>query len=234
MLVNRTNQLISRLTNFESLQKSSNESKRFIERSEKLKKITEEIERIVFIVELFRRQDFEVDVENLLAYAHSLFEKLKVKWKADAKSIIEPDDFFTKIKLNNIQDEIQEKLENQWKEFITEKRPSINISQLNVLQNIPDLKETVIKLKEKLEIINELKEKFPNKDTDFELILSTTEEMTNLWEKLSSKEIPESMMVFLKKAGSWEGVKLSEMTPEIFKWLNDNNLTHLCQVRFQK
>lgn len=118
MLVNRTEQLISRLTNFESLQKSSNESKRFIERSEKLKKITEEIERIVFIVELFRRQDFEVDVENLLAYAHSLFEKLKVKWEEDTHSIIEAHEFFNKIRFNKIEQEIQLKLEEQWQEFI--------------------------------------------------------------------------------------------------------------------
>ena len=234
MLVNRTDQLISRLKNFELLQKSANESKRFIERSEKLNKVTKEIEQIVSIVELFRRQGFEVDIESSLAYAHSLFEKLKVKWEKDKHSIIEAHEFFNKIRFNKIEQEVQSKLEEQWQEFITEKRPSINISQLNVLENIPDLKEVVIELKEKLEIINELKEKFPNKDSDFELILSTTKEMTNLWEKLSSKEIPEFIILFLKKAGSFEGVKLSEMTPEIFQWLNDNNLTHLCLVRFQK
>ncbi|SFV65469.1 hypothetical protein MNB_SV-12-1227 [hydrothermal vent metagenome] len=234
MLLEKTEQIIKDLNNLKILQDSSSQSKRFSKRVDKLKDITRFLENLVSIVELFRKQKIEVDVKNILAYPDSLFEKLKVKWKADGKSIIEPDDFFTKIKLNNIQNEIQEKLESQWKEFISEKRPSINISQLNVLKNIPDFKIVVIELKEKLEIINELKEKFPNKDADFELILSTTKEMTNLWEKLSSKDIPEPMMEFLKKAGSFDGVKLSEITPEILKWLNDNNLTHLCQVRFKK
>ena len=155
-------------------------------------------------MELFRRQGFEVDVENLLAYAHSLFKKLKVKWEEDKHSIIDAHEFFNKVRFNKIEQDIQEKLENQWHEFIVEKRPSINISQLNVLKNIPDLKEVVIELNKKLEIINELKGKFPNKDNDFELILSTTKEMTDLWEKLSSKNIPESMMVFLKKQGVWK------------------------------
>jgi len=234
MLVNRTDQLISRLTNFESRQKSSNESKRFIERSEKLKKITKEIEQIVLIVELFRRQGFKVDIENLLVYAHSLFEKLKVKWEEDKHSIIEAHEFFNKVIFNKIEQEVQRKLEEQWQEFITKNRPSLNMGQLDSLVNIPDLKGVVIELKEHLENLNNLKNSFPNQDANFQYVISITDKMKELWSQLDSKNISEEMMHFVKKAGTIEGVNLEEVTPEIIIWLKENNLIHLCQVRFQK
>ena len=234
MLLNRTNQLISRLTNFESLQKSSNESKRFIERSEKLKKITKEIEQIVFIVELFRREGFDVDVTNLLSYAHSLFEKLKRKWEEDKHSIIEAHDFFNKVRFNKIEQEIKVELEEQWKEFISKNRPSLNKEQLDGLVNIPDLKGVVIELREHLKTLNSLLDTFPNQEADFKYVISITDKMKELWSQLDSKNIPEEMMSFVKRAGTIEGVNLEEITPEIITWLKDNNLIHLCQVRFQK
>jgi len=234
MLLNRTNQLISRLTNFESLQKSSNESKRFIERSEKLKKITKEIEQIVFIVELFRREGFDVDVTNLLSYAHSLFEKLKRKWEEDKHSIIEAHDFFNKVRFNKIEQEIKVELEEQWKEFISKNRPSLNKEQLDGLVNIPDLKGVVIELREHLKTLNSLSDTFPNQDANFQYVISITDKMKELWNQLDSKNIPEEMMSFVKRAGTIEGVNLEEITPEIITWLKDNNLIHLCQVRFQK
>ena len=234
MLLNRTNQLISRLTNFESLQKSSNESKRFIERSEKLKKITKEIEQIVFIVELFRREGFDVDVTNLLSYAHSLFEKLKRKWEEDKHSIIEAHDFFNKVRFNKIEQEIKVELEEQWKEFISKNRPSLNKEQLDGLVNIPDLKGVVIELREHLKTLNSLSDIFPNQEADFKYVISVTDKMKELWSQLDSKNIPEEMMSFVKRAGTIEGVNLEEITPEIITWLKDNNLIHLCQVRFQK
>lgn len=234
MLVNRTDQLISRLTNFESLQTSSNERKRFIERGEKLKKITKEIEQIVFIVELFRRQGFEVDVENLLAYAYSLFEKLKVKWEEDKHSIIDAHEFFNKVRFNKIEQEVQSKLEEQWQEFISKNRPSLNMEQLDSLVNIPDLKGVVIELREHLKTLNSLPDTFPNQDANFQYVISITDKMKELWNQLDSKNIPEEMMRFVKRAGKSEGVNLEEVTPEIIIWLKENNLIHLCQVRFQK
>lgn len=234
MLVNRTEQLMSRLSNFESLQQSSNESKLFIERSEKLKKVTGEIEQITVMVELFRKQGFDIDVDSSLNHANTLFQNLKSTWEKDENSVIQPHDFFSKIRFTKIEQDIKIELEEGWKEFIDEKRPSLNIGQLEVLKNIPDLKNDVITLREKLDTINEQKKKFPKEKSDFSLVLSIANEMIQLWEKLSSKDIPEPMMEFLKEAGSFDGIKLSKITPEIFKWLNDNNLTHLCQVRFQK
>lgn len=235
MLVNRTEQLIGRLKNFESLQQSSNESKRFIERSEKLKKIAKEIEQIVLIVELFRRQGFEVDIEKLLAYPHSLFEKLKVKWEDDKHSVIEAHEFFNKVRFNKIEQDVQSKLKEQWQEFISKNRPSLNMEQLDSLVNIPDLKGVVIELREHLKTLNSLPNTFPpNQDANFQYVISITDKMKELWNQLDSKNIPEEMMSFVKRAGKSEGVNLEEITPKIITWLKENNLIHLCQVRFQK
>ena len=85
-----------------------------------------------------------------------------------------------------------------------------------------------------LKILEEMKNNLPMDDNSFQLILKTSFEMQELIEKLESNNIPDSVSNFLKKAGTYEGIDLSEITTEILDWLKENNLIHLCQVKFRK
>ena len=92
-----------------------------------------------------------------------------------------------------------------WKNFVDEKKPNLNFEQLNILEKIPELETKVKELKDCLETINRQKETFPIKVEDFDLILSISNDMTQLWNQLSSEKIPDEVLNFLKKAGSYEG-----------------------------
>lgn len=231
MLLNKSEQLIVEFKNLKALEESSTDSIRYNRRNEELKNINLYLEGLDSLVILFRNQGFKIDVHSILSYPAELFYKLKLNWENNTKEIIETNDFFTKIKLNNIENEVKNYLKTQWNSFVDSKKPNINIEQLNVLEKIPDLSQVVSDLKEKLEIIHELRQELPTQSDRFELVIRTTSEMKTLLEKLSSNDIPDAVIHFLKKA--IEGINLSEITPEILAWLKENNLINHCQVKFK-
>ena len=234
MLLEQTNQLINELKNFKTLQDSSNESQKFIGRNTELNAISVYLENISSIVFLFRKEGFSVDIDDIINYAAELFNNLYKTWLEDKKSIIKSNDFFRRVDLKNIESEIRDRLQKQWQDFIENKKPSINMEQLNVLEQIPDLSNVVYKLKEKLEQLDELKDELPLEEDDFKLVISSSSEMDQLLKQLSSSNIPDSVSNFLRKAGTIEGIDLAEITTEILDWLKENNLIHLCQVKFRK
>jgi hypothetical protein len=234
MLLDQTEQLIIELNSFKFLQDSAQESQNFNKRNEDLKGILTYLESLSLIVLMFKKQGFIVDLKNILEYPFQVFMNLQKNWLADKTTIISLKDFFTKVNPSKIENEVKLLLKEQWQGFIEKNKPSINLEQLNVLEKIPDLSQVVSRLKVKLDLINELKKELPFQEKDFQLIISSSFEMNELLAQLSSNNIPDPVIHFLKKAGSYEGIELTEITPEILSWLNENNLTHLCQVRFRK
>jgi hypothetical protein len=233
MLIEKTEYLINELNDLESLQEISNESSAFNKRNVKLKSISSDLEILTTSVCLFSSQGFKIDTESIFSFPNSAFNKLKIKWENDKSSILKPNDFFSKVDFKSIDNEVKINLQNQWEGHVDNVRPSIHMGQLKVLKKIPDLSILVFELQEKLKMLNELKGHLPEEEASFKLVISLVSEMKELWEQLSSNNIPDEVVIFLKKAGNDDGINLSEITQEIMEWLNKNNLTHLCQVKFK-
>ena len=234
MLLNKTEQLIKDLNTFESLQNSSNESQDYIKRNNDLKTITIYVENMSQIVTLFRKQGFIIEIDTIINYPVELFKILYKNWENDKKSIVPRNDFFRRIQWDSIEKELISILKIQWTDYIDTNKPNMNQETLDVFEQIPDFTNVVNKLKEKLELLEESKDNLPIDDNEFKLVLSTAEDMKSLIEQLDSKNIPNSVSNFLKKAGTYDGIDLSEITSEILDWLKENNLIHLCQVKFRK
>jgi len=234
MLLNRTEQLINELDTFEALQLSSNESKVYIERNIDLKAILVYVEGISEVVSLFRKHGFSIDIDTIMNYPVELFRNLYTNWEIDKSIIKQKNDFFRRVHWNDIESNITSILQKQWEEHVEFHKPNINKETLDVFEKIPDFSNVVSNLREKLESLEEYKKILPSSDSDFKLVISSSLSMKDLIEQLESKNIPDSVSNFLKKAGTYEGIDLSEITPEILDWLKENDLIHLCQVRFRK
>lgn len=234
MLLNRTEHLIKDLNTFKLLQGSSNESQAYIKRNNDLKTITIYVENMSKIITLFRKQGFVIEIDTVVNYPRELFKTLYKNWENDKKSIIQGNDFFRRIQWDSIEKELISILKIQWTNYIDTNKPNINQETLDVFEQIPDFTNVVKELKEKLQLLEECKENLPIDNNEFKLVLSTAEDMQNLIEQLDSKNIPNSVSNFLKKAGTYDGIDLSEITSEILDWLKENNLIHLCQVKFRK
>jgi len=234
MLLNRTNELLEELDKLNTLKELANDSQGFFKRSQELKNIDNLLSTIVDIVVLFRNQDFEIDTETIFENFIKSFKVLKEKWEKDKKSILESSQFMRSNNLSKITDDIKFDLLNKWEKYIQDNKPNLNMEQLDILENIPDLSSLVEQLKNKLFELNELKSSLPNSESKFISVLTITKDMNELWDNLSSQNIPKEAMTFLKKAGSREGIELSEVTPGILLWLQEHKLTSLCHVRFVK
>jgi len=234
MLLNRTNELLEELDKLNTLKELANDSQGITKRSQELKNIDNILSGIVDIILLFKSQGFDIDIILIFDDFINSFTILNEKWNKDKKSLLESNPFLRNNSLPSIVNEVQSDLTNKWKKYIETKKPNLNVEQLNILENIPDLKDKVNSLKIKLTEINELKENLPHMEDQFKLVIDITQNMNELWNELSSQNIPSEAMNFLKKAGSYEGIDLSEVTPGILLWLQEHKLTHLCQVRFIK
>jgi len=234
MLLNKTNELLEELDKLNTLKELANDSQGFFKRSQELKNIDNLLSTIVDIVVLFRNQDFEIDTETIFENFIKSFKVLKEKWEKDKKSILESSQFMRSNNLSKITDDIKFDLLNKWEKYIQDNKPNLNMEQLDILENIPDLSSLVEQLKNKLFELNELKSSLPNSESKFISVLTITKDMNELWDNLSSQNIPKEAMTFLKKAGSREGIELSEVTPGILLWLQEHKLTSLCHVRFVK
>lgn len=235
MLLNKTEQLIEGIETFKLLESSSNESQDYVKRNNALKTIEIYVEKMSEVVALFRKQGFIIEIDAIINYPIELFETLYKNWEDDKKSIIQKNDFFTsRIPWDTIQIDLITTLQKEWEDYIDDNKPNINRETLDVFEQIPDFTSIVHNLKEKLETLDVYKKDLPTDESSFELVISTTSEMKHLIEQLESKDIPDSVSNFLKKAGTYEGIDLSEITTEILDWLKENNLIHLCQVKFRK
>ena len=234
MLLSKTNELLNEMDNLDNFKELANDSQGFIKRSQQLKDIDSILIGVVDVILLFKSQGFNVDIVSIFDDFINSFSILKEKWNKDKKSLLDSNSFLRNNNLSSIVNEINNDLTNRWKEYIEENKPSLNMEQLNILENIPDLSDMVNTLKIKLVEINELKDNLPNDDNKFKLVIEITKNMNELVNELSSQNIPNEAMNFLKKAGSYEGIDLSEVTPGILLWLQEHKLTHLCQVRFMK
>lgn len=238
MLLERTEILFKALNDFKNLQSASNESQQYNKRNEQLKDTVNYLDGLLEMVRLFREQGFSVDLKPYLDTPFQLFLDFKNNWLEDKQSITKPssksNDFFSKINYKSLENEIKNSLDIEWQGFIETNKPSINVEQLNILEKIPDLSDTVTRIKDKLQQLNILKQKLPTESKDFQLVIASSIEMNELIEQLSSNNIPDTVINFLRKAGTVEGVDLAEITPEILLWLQENNLIHLCHVRFRK
>lgn len=232
MLLNKTDKLLKELDNLNTLKDLANDSQGFSKRSQELKDIDDILSSIVDIIVLFRNQGFEIDTESIFNNFIKSFQILKEKWDKEKKTLLESSQFIRNNNLSEITTNLKFDLLNKWVKYIQENRPNLNMEQLDILENIPDLSTLVEKLKNKLHELNELTNSLPHSQDEFISVISITKDMNELWDNLSSQNIPKEAMTFLRKAGTREGIDLSEVTPGILLWLQEHKLTSLCHVRF--
>jgi len=233
MIERKIEQISKQIKELNDIKELSTKTTKFLQRNDELKSISIELSKVLDIVLLFREMGIQVDIEEKFTNFIMSFNEMKLKWNDDKNSILLQNSFTTRNNISSIYNETYQELFNKWQNFVNEKKTNVNSEQLNILVKIPELEAKVLELKKCLERISLLRESFPSKTNDFELVISISNEMSKLWSQLSSEKIPEEVLNFLKQAGSYEGIRLSEINSNILFWLTEHNLTQLCQVRFR-
>lgn len=233
MIATRIEQINKQVEELNNIKELSTKTTKFLQRNDELKAISIELKRVLDIVLLFRNVGLQIDIEERFNSFINSFNEMKLNWENDKNSLLAQNTFTTRNNISSIYNQTYQDLYNKWQNFIDDKKTNVNFEQLNILVKIPELETKVLELRKCLEKISILKESFPSKEDDFELVISISNEMSEIWGQLSSENIPDEVLNFLKQAGSQEGIKLSEINSRIIFWLTEHNLTQLCQVRFR-
>ncbi len=232
MLTDKAKQLIELCEEKNHLRKCANQLEGFKTRQQQIEEAVLKLLPFTNTLRVFRQKniidcDIRQKVEPLL---HSVNLRLE-KFKESPEWIVDSHNFNGNIlerSIKGITNELDEQLTQAWKNYLVQKMPSTNQEMLNVLVKIEAFRPTV-------QIIRDLsdrlqRQKLPQTSEEFEYIEQLINQLRERWHCLSSDEVPETVLNFLKAAVDL-GAPLDLLTPEVREWLDSHDISDSLRVR---
>ncbi|MEA5572616.1 hypothetical protein [Calothrix sp. UHCC 0171] len=130
--------------------------------------------------------------------------------------------------VDNLKATLEQQLSEAWKNYRDKQMPSTNNEILNLLAKVKAFKNTV----RDIQIIDrEIKNViYPKNSAEFAVYESKIEQLKYYWNSLSSDEVPQSVLDFLRAAAN-QGAPLNLWTPEVEDWINQYNISNSFKIR---
>jgi len=123
---------------------------------------------------------------------------------------------------------LTQQLLQAWKNYLTLRIPSTNQEMLNLLGRVDAFKSTVQKIRN-LDVLIP-REQFPKSCEEFENIDRLIDQLRESWKSLSSDEVPEAVLRFLRATAS-QGASLTLLTPEVQDWITRHGISDSLRIR---
>lgn len=133
-----------------------------------------------------------------------------------------------KTKVDALKDELDTLLKSTWNSYKQVRVPKTNNELLDLLGKIETFRPTVEKVKRLHAHIEAVP--FPQDAEHFQRLEQGIDDMSNAWNSLSSNDVPDSVLNFLKAASTF-GASLDSLTPEVEGWLKEQGITRFFQVK---
>lgn len=133
-----------------------------------------------------------------------------------------------KSQIENLKTALEQQLSEAWKSYRDQQMPSTNNEILNLLAKVEAFKQTVmqIQLIDK-EIRNVI---YPKNNAEFTIYERKIEQLKYSWNSLSSDEVPQSVLDFLRAAAN-QGAPLNLWTIEVQDWINQHGISNSLKIR---
>ena len=232
-LIKTTNDFIKNLKNLDNLRDQAVNFKAFETRRDQLKEPVEHLLILLDIFEVLMNHSLQVDLDseelkNLkgqLINIHNSYKENPENLIAENKAASYK--FWTPLK--KLPERISEKLSEEWKAYIKKKRSVVNEDILDVFYKMPGFKKQVQTIRKIFEEMDRLCASLPNNEAVFGRIEKLSNNLVKSWKDLKGDEIPNDVLEFIKQATS-EGVALTNLTPNISKWLTKQDLKGIFQI----
>lgn len=237
MLLEKSKQLIELSDKKIHIQENNRQREGFETRRNELKDMMNQIIPLITLFKLFQsRQLIDTtlvyEIRNQVDQLLSDINLVKDNFNQDSQWILDNQKFKAKDlkrKLNSLINKINQILQILWENYKTNKLPSTNEEILRLLGEINAFKSTV-------ERVNYLRRRIPKElpinEAEFQQIEETINELKQTWESLSSENVPENVIRFLRAAAS-QGASLKLLTPDVQNWLDKHQITNSLRVRLQ-
>ncbi|MCT7959439.1 hypothetical protein NG791_01875 [Laspinema sp. D1] len=233
MLVEKAQQLSALADKKIQSEKYAQHREGFKSRQQQIEVAIDSLEPLAKAVKIFSNRglvDFDVSnqADALLGFI-SQVEKRFAKnpaWIIDNKNF--KGDYF-KSSVKSLTNSVTKHLERIWKQYLFQQMPSINDELLSLLGGIGSFSVNV-------QLIQQLKSrvdkvKFPKTEREFEDLEHSIQHLKKCWEDLSGDDVPEAVLIFLRRAADTEGAPLDLLTPEVTEWLDRHHISQALRIR---
>ncbi|BAY89820.1 MULTISPECIES: hypothetical protein [unclassified Tolypothrix] len=135
---------------------------------------------------------------------------------------------FLKSNIDSLKTTLEQQLSEAWKSYRDQQMPSTKNEILNLLAKVEAFKHTVLQI----QIIDgEIKNvTYPKNNAEFAIYERKIEQLKYYWNTLSSDEVPEAVLHFLRAAAN-QGASLNLLTPEVQDWINQHGISDSLKIR---
>lgn len=234
MLVEKSQEIISLSQKRIDLYRYAENFNGFQEREKQLTLAIQELTQLVVTLRVFRQKgaiaiDFNARVEPILGTVTSINGKFQDR----PESIIDNNNFngakFLSTLKSSLTNPLKKELLEAWKNYLTRTLPATNPEIIDLLYRIDAFKPTVQKVKNLRALIKE--EELPKSEEEFSYIESIIHQLQESWNALSSSEVPDDVIRFLRASVSQQGATLDLLNPEVLMWVKQNRVDNLLRIR---
>lgn len=237
MLLEKSKQLIELSDKKINIQENNRQREGFETRRNELKDMMNQIIPLINLFKLFQSRQLidrtlVYEVRNQVDQLLSDINLVKDNFNQDSQWILDNQKFKAKDlkrKLNSLINKINQILQILWENYKVNKLPSTNEEILRLLGGINAFKSTVERVNY---LRRQIPEKLPTNEAEFQQIEETINNLKQTWESLSSENVPENVIYFLRAAGS-QGASLQLLTPDVQNWLDKHQITNSLRIRLQ-
>ncbi len=232
MLTNRAKQLIELSEEKINIRKYANQLDGFKTRQQQIEKAVLKLLPLANTLKVFRQNNItecnlNQKVESFLHFVNNS----RTKFVESPEWIISSKEFDGNIlerSIKSITTELNELLSQAWKNYLVQKMPSTNQEVLNILVKIEAFRSTVQSIRDLSDRLQ--RQKLPQTSEEFEYIEQLISQLRERWHSLSSDEVPETVLSFLKAAVDL-GAPLDLLTPEVRYWLDSHDISESLRIR---
>ena len=199
------------------------------ERKQTLETWADQLEERIRIYRLFLRNDIPCE-KGSSGISDTLAEvrKLREAYEALPEHIINTNLRGLEKRIENHCKSLGHRLEKAWKEFLEDERPQSNEQLLDLLGELPAFSDTVGNIRKLYTQLRNARR--PTTQEDLDKIKDAIARLKNAWATLEANDIPEAVVVFLRKAGSG-GAEIPLLTSQVRGWLKEHDVIDSFAVR---
>lgn len=232
MLLKKTQELNELSQRKKSLQKFASNYNTIQTRQKQVTDAIAIIQPLVEALTAFRQRG--IDNINLTQKADLVLNFIidaEDKLQENSEWILEPKNFkgnILKSYIENLKVTLEQQLSESWKSYRDQKMPSTNNEILNLLAKVEAFKQTV----RQIQIIDKEVKNFiyPKNNAEFAIYERKIEQLKYYWNSLSSDEVPQSVLDFLRAAAN-QGAPLNILTSEVQDWINQHGISDSFKIR---
>jgi len=232
MILEKSQQLIELSQNKIALQNFANNLQAFQARQKQITDAVVIIQPLIEALRAFRQRGIaNIDLTQKVDILLNLIINTEDKFRENPDWIIAQNNFkgnSFKSSIDSLKKTLEQQLCEAWKTHLDQNMPSTNNEMLTLLARVEAFKYTV---QQNRVLDGQIKQVIFRKNSDeFEIIEQRIEQLKQSWNSLSSDEVPEAVLHFLRAAAS-QGASLSLLTTEVQDWINRYSISDSLKIR---